>query len=65
MEYYTTYELSQILKYKTRRTFLQALHYNQQNNQPDEMLTKLFKCKKRAGKKFLFDKKIVDEIINS
>ena len=61
--YYNTNDLADKLKYKGRETLLKALKENYKFNRGDSKLSAIWNNRKRIGKKFLFEKNIINQIL--
>lgn len=65
MERYTTEQLAKLTIYRTRRTLLQALHNNQKKERTKRnlYLSSIWDTRFKFGKKWLFNKKAVNNIL--
>lgn len=69
-DYYTTNELAKLTPYKTRRTLLQALHNNQDQDRglkvgivDGSYLTAIWNTRFKFGKNWLFKKDEINKIL--
>lgn len=63
IEYYNTDDLADKLKYKGRETLLKALKENFRFNRGDSKLSAIWHNRERIGRRFLFEKDIINQIL--
>ena len=64
--YYTTHEVSQKLpNYNSARTLLKALHNNQKLDKKEDLLSKIWDCRIRLGKRWLYPKLTINTLITN
>lgn len=63
IKYYSTDDLADKLKYKGRETLLKALKENYKFNRGDSKLSAIWNNRERIGRRFLFEKNIINQIL--
>ncbi len=64
-QYYTTQEVANLLpNYSGYQTLLKALHNNQKAEKKSEVLSGIWNARFRLGKRWLFKKEKIDDILS-